>query len=133
MGVALTAGNLWITLARSTIPFSLNHRIIDREVRYEKHPGQDDVCFLSYDDGRQVHVDEAVFRATQLGDHLAKSAWETDLQIRSVNGSQNQITLQPSADFWGMLWVMSAVVLVLTLLAIVAQRAATNNRHAIQH
>lgn len=110
-GAALVAGNLWFTAARSTIPLALDGRVASREVRHEKHPGNDDVCLLHFEDGRTLHVDAAVFAAVSAGQRLHKSAWQ-----RSLDRDGVRVPLDWSADARGM-WPTMGVALV-TLLGV---------------
>jgi len=111
-GAALVAGNLWYTAARSTIPLAIDGRIAAREVRFEKHPGSDDVCLLTLADGRVLQVDAAVFAALDDGQSLHKRAWQ-----HAIERDGQPLPLEWSADAQGMWPTMGVAVLALILLA----------------
>jgi hypothetical protein len=112
LGAALVAGNLWYTAARSTIPLAVDGRIASREIRHEKHPGSDDVCLLTLDDGRVLHVDAEVYAALGDGQSVQKRAWERTL----VHDGQ-PLPLNWSADARGMWPTMGVALVALTVLA----------------
>ncbi len=103
MGALLVVGNLWFTAARSTIPLSIDGRVVACEVRHEKHPGVDDVCLVTLEDGRVLHVDRPLFDSVDEGQVLQKAAWQ-----RSLDCDGNVWPLDWSADARGM-WPAMAV------------------------
>jgi len=112
LGAALVAGNLWYTAARSTIPLAIDGRVASREIRFEKHPGGDDVCLLTLADGRVLHVDAALFTALGDGQSLHKRAWE-----RTLERDRQSLPLAWSADAQGMWRTMSVALVALIVLA----------------
>lgn len=108
--LALAAGNLWVTLARSTIPLAIDGRISDIELRFEKTRGVDDVYLVSVGD-RTIHVDAAVGPKLEVGDHLRKTRWE-----RHLHTDDRTIPLSPSRDFRRMLATMPLVLIAVTVL-----------------
>jgi hypothetical protein len=112
LGAALVAGNLWYTAARSTIPLAIDSRIAVREIRFEKHPGSDDVCLLSLADGRVLHVDAALFAALADGQTLQKRAWQHTLER-----DEQPLPLEWSDDARGMWRTMGVALVALILLA----------------
>jgi hypothetical protein len=43
IGASFAAGNLWIAAARSTIPFELRERVVQKQRLVEKTPGVDEL------------------------------------------------------------------------------------------
>jgi hypothetical protein len=129
MGIALAVSNLWITWSRSTIPWALDTQVVEREVRHEKHPGQDDVCLLKLEDGSVRHIDAEVFHAINEGDRLQKDALKPELLIARPGGDGAVLALKPSADFRGMAPVMGGAVVVMGLLSMLAGQR-TRGDHA---
>ncbi len=120
IAVALAAGNLWFTAARSTIPLALNSKIVELEIRNEKHPGFDDVFFIHLDDGRRLHVDRPVFQSVKVGDLVQKPSFEHVLNIARNGEPLPPVELTPSADHSGMHTVMPLALGVAIALAGVA-------------
>lgn len=116
IGVMLVGGNLYETLRRSTIPLALDGEVTDIELLQEKHPGIDDVHLVHMED-RTLHVDASVAERVTVGDSLHKSAWSTSLVVGS-----NELRLEPSRDFRGMLVVMVIVVLICGFLVLMPRR-----------
>lgn len=108
VGLPLAAGNVWFAAKRSTIPLQLDARVVRKEVRREKHPGEDDVFLLQLSPGRLLQVDEALFRAVNEGAALRKDAWSRRLE---ANG--RTIELGWSCDFRGMLIAMPTLFVIL--------------------
>lgn len=75
---AVLAITAWRTAARrSTIPIALDHVVVEKLVRHEKHPGRDDhhVLVLREQGGadlREIEVDRALFGRLAIGQHLSK-------------------------------------------------------------
>ncbi|MGD9647201.1 MAG: hypothetical protein AB7U73_15930 [Pirellulales bacterium] len=113
LGILLLAGNLWVTAARSTIPLAIDGRVTALEVRHEKHPGADDVCFVTLDNGSVLHVDTEVFRAIQKGEHLHKSVWQ-----RTLDHGDAIVSLDCSADARGMWRVMSVALAAIVVVCV---------------
>lgn len=118
--LVLAAGNLWVTLARSTIPLTLDGRISDIELRFEKTRGVDDVYLVSIGD-RTIHVDAAIGPQLEVGDHLRKDRWE-----RHLHADDGMIPLSPSRDFRRMLAAMPLVAVAVAVLAIGPGRRAAH-------
>ena len=112
-GLACLIGNLWYALDRSTIPRSLDDRVVSRDIGREKHPGEDDVHWLVLQNEGTLHVDRPVWEGVKEGDRITKESWSDHL---IVNGDR-VVRLGPSEDAWGMVWVMSGgLVVVIALL-----------------
>ena len=110
-GIFCILGNLYFTLDRSLILRSLDDRVVASEIGYEKHPGLDDVHWLVLEGGSRIHVDATLPAVIEEGDRLTKEPWSSSLMV-----GNNLHTLEPSADFTGMIPVMSATLLILILL-----------------
>jgi hypothetical protein len=106
--LALCVFNLYVLIHRSLIPVSVDGLVTGTEVRIEKLPGTDDVHIVVID-GRQIHVDPPIEGALLNGERVRKSAFSTRLET-----SEGPLPLRPSTEFWRMLIVMPAM-LVLTL------------------
>ena len=107
VGLVLVLGNFYETLLRSTIPVAMDGTITAVELRREKHPGIDDV-HLVHTGKDTYHVDAAVALHLDTGDAIQKSAWSRSLLV-----DDEEVHLEPSRDFRGMLVVMPVVLLTL--------------------
>lgn len=123
LGLCFAAGNIWVVAARSTIPLALNAEITEMELRYEKHPGKDDVCLLHLNTGRTLHVDAAVYEHLKVGDVVRKPRWSFTLD---VNDDARPLTW--SADFHGMVAAMPAILVVLVATVYFAGREPSCTR-----
>lgn len=112
-GVALALANVWISAARSTIPLELDDRVLAREIRTEKHPGNDDVYLLHLDPSGLTQVDRNVYEAAREDDSLRKGSWSRTLIIGA-----NPFDLEWSTDFRGMVIAMPLTLVVLLLTAV---------------
>lgn len=112
LGLALAAGNLWVTAARTTIPLSLNDTVAAKEVRREKLGGVDDVHLLTLVSGRVLHVDGAVYDAVRVGDAVHKSAWS-----RTLDAAGRAVPLAWSDDAKRMAVAMPAAAVLMAGLA----------------
>lgn len=121
----LAAGNLWITLARSTIPLRLDARVSDIELRFEKNRGVDDVYLVTVGD-RTIHVDTAIGPQLEVGDHLRKDRWE-----RHLHTGDRTIPLSPSRDFRRMLAAMPLVAVAVAVLALLPRFVAPRRRRLV--
>lgn len=128
VALALAAVNLWCTAARSTIPLALNGKILELEIRNEKHPGFDDVFFILLDDGRRLHVDRPVFQSVEVGDLVEKPRFEHVLKISRKGEKLSPVELTPSADHRGMHTVMPIALGVAIALAGIAWWTRTEPR-----
>lgn len=126
--LALCAGNLWFTLARSTIPFELNGKVESVDVLTEKHPGLDDVYLVRIGD-REIQVDEAVARSLRVGDHIRKDSWTWEILNLSDVGTS--IRLTPSKDFWGMGRTMPVVLIAASLVLFTGRKRRTDRAEII--
>jgi len=117
-GVLLGGANVWVAARRSTIPLSLNGRLVEKEQRAEKHPGNDDVYLLYLIPSRRLQVDQPVFENLHEGDTIRKESWSRGL-IR--NGSE--VTLTWSSDCIGLVKAMpmTLVVMLVTAFAVLAE------------
>ncbi|MFO0914735.1 MAG: hypothetical protein U0795_17385 [Pirellulales bacterium] len=115
IGVVLAAGNLWFAAARSLIPLSLDNRIQKTELRWEKHPGVDDVRLIWLDDGRVLQVDLPISEAPAAGVLsegvlVQKTSW-----ARTMRLGGKEMQLDWSADFRGLVKCMPVVLAVLAV------------------
>jgi hypothetical protein len=101
LAAALAGGNLWFTAARSTIPLSLDTKILGHEVRREKHPGRDDVYLLVLAGLGQMQVDREIYDAVAIGETLHKEG-----QSRELLHGDKVLPLDWSRDHRGMLLAM---------------------------
>src|SRR5258708_636684 len=98
---ALAGANTWFTAARSTIPLSLNTRVLGKEVRREKHEGKDDVCLLDLENIGQIQVDREIYDAVAVGETVHKEGLSRELQH-----GDKVLPLHWSRDHQGMLSAM---------------------------
>ena len=117
-GIVLAVSNLWFTAVRSTIPLSIDDRIVSKQKRLEKLPGVDDVYLLTLTQGRTIQVDERVYDFVTESSNVRKVAWAAQLH----SGEQN-LELEWSRDFRRMMVIMPAV-----LVTLVGLYAATMRR-----
>ncbi|MBL9125669.1 MAG: hypothetical protein JNG90_18665 [Planctomycetaceae bacterium] len=132
LALSLAAGNLWFTAARSTIPLELRGMVFDREIRHEKHPGADDVHFIVMDNGRRLHVDQAVYEALNQGDLVEKRRFERQLIVKPVTGTIQGLDLVPSDEHRGMHVVMPVALGVALALALFAWDALARSSRAAE-
>ena len=115
LAFALCTANLFTAALRTTIPRHINGTVTHRAVLHEKHGEIDDVCLLTLDSSRTIHVDHAVFDAVTKGSRLAKARWSRSLVIGARTW---RIPLSP--DLRGMLITMPLILAVLVGLAVSA-------------
>lgn len=109
---ALLAGaNIWFTAARSTIPLDLDTKILGKEVRLEKHEGQDDVCLLDLENIGWVQVDREIYDAVAIGETFHKQRLARELQH-----GDKVLSLHWSRDHQGMLFAMPICLAILAAL-----------------
>lgn len=110
---ALCVSNIWITLARSAIPLSLNDDVAElawhraekeRRAGKERRFGFDNACLVTLASGRVLELDSEVYLPLRIGDHLEKRAWDDALYR---NGKTVQ--LRVSGEAFGMIVFMPAV------------------------
>lgn len=118
IGLVLAAGNLWYAASRSLIPWALDNRVERTELRWEKHPGLDDVHLIWLDNGRELQVDANISTALTEGVRVQKAAWSRAIQVDG-----HTVPLEWSADFWGMVKCMP---LVLVVMAVTGQLLGTS-------
>ena len=117
LAAGFSGANVWFTAARSTIPLALDTTILSKEVRREKHAGQDDVLLLELEGVGQIQVDREIYESVTIGETLKKERNSHELH----HGSQ-LVSLQWSRDHQGMLaampfcWGILAVLLTAALL-----------------
>jgi hypothetical protein len=99
--VVLGLGNIIVTANRSLIPQTIDAEVALLDIKREKHPGIDDVHFVTLSTGETLHVDKAIAEELQVGMPIRKQAWEKEL----VTGDEH-LSLEYSKDFLGMTWVM---------------------------
>ena len=98
--------NLAETFGRSVIPFPLQGKIRNLELRREVIPGVDDMHLLTV--GKRVlQIDAALAGQLQIGDSISKRGWEN-----SLHTPRGRVRLTLSKDFWGMLTVMPCLLVV---------------------
>jgi len=107
-GMALSLGNLVTTAVRTTIPRRLNATVESRTSGREKHPGFDDACLLTLDDGRTIQVEPELFHAVTAGDRLQKDRWDEEMKV-----NDRTLSLRSSADEQGMIRVMPLALVVM--------------------
>lgn len=91
MGLA----NVWVTFARSLIPFEMHGVVEALEVREEKHPGVDDVFILRLAAGSKgVVVDREIAKLFEGGEVIDKNAWSSEISIAGET-----IDIGTSTDF----------------------------------
>ena len=112
--LVLCVGNLTFTFLRSTIPFELDGRVNDIVFITEKHPGLDDIFVITIGD-RDIRVDPDIAREIDVGDHVRKDAWSTEMVI-SEEDSERALGVQPSRDFNRMVVVMPVIALAVAVL-----------------
>lgn len=108
----LGAGGTWEAWRRSTIPLAFDTRVEARVVRFEKHPGSDDVHILRIG-GRDVRVDHAVFEQVPDGARIAKRRWSHVLRV-----DERDVRIAPSGTTRGMAMVTLIVVAFATFLSL---------------
>ncbi|MBX3413254.1 MAG: hypothetical protein KF708_11240 [Pirellulales bacterium] len=96
------------TAIRTTIPRRLDAIVVARTSGREKHPGFDDACLLTLDDGRTIQVEPELFHAVAIGDRLHKERWDEELKI-----NDRTLSLHSSADEQGMLRTMPLALVVM--------------------
>ena len=109
LATLLASVNTWFTAARSTIPLSLDTKVLSKEVRREKHEGKDDVCLLELEGLGQIQVDREIYEAVAVGETLHK-----ERQSRELRHGDKILPLHWSRDHQGML---SAMPICLAILA----------------
>ena len=80
LATILAGVNTWYTAARSTIPLRLDTKVLSKEVRHEKHEGQDDVCLLELEGLGQMQVDHEFYERVTVGETLKKERMSHELQ-----------------------------------------------------
>jgi hypothetical protein len=118
LGIAfvLCIANLSAAALRTTIPRRIDGTVTHKAVLHEKHGYVDDVCLLTLDSSRTIHVDHAVFDTIAVGSRIAKARWSRSLVVGARTW---RIPLSP--DLRGMLLSMPLVLVVLTGLAVLAR------------
>ena len=111
LGLFCVLGNIWVTADRSTMPSAIKGTLAAKEIGREKHPGQDDVHWLVFENGELIHVDGEIWNAVREGDYLKKERWSSELNIDGQT-----LPLKFSPDFTGMLWTMIPAAILLLLL-----------------
>ena len=107
LGLGMAGLNVWVTLARSTIPARLEGTVVGVEVLPEKHPGVDDVWMVTLD-GERFQADRAVAQHLAPGQRVQKAAWSRVLDV-----SGRTVPLSCSADAHGM-WIAMPLLALLT-------------------
>ncbi len=111
LGLLFMAGNLFVTLGRSTILWKLDTTVVAKEIGREKHPGLDDVHWLVIDDGSRLHVDGVVWEQVREGDRLRKDRFSSELLLNDV-----LVPLSVSGEFCGMVVVVGGLLIVVIVL-----------------
>ena len=101
LAAVLAGANTWFTAARSTIPLSLDAKVLSKQVRLEKHEGNDDVCLLELEGLGQIQVDPGIYDAIAVGETLQKERHSHEL-----HHGDKAVQLHWSRDHQGMLTAM---------------------------
>ena len=117
LALIFTTCDAWWAARRSLIPRKLDGTVTGKEVRHEKHPGQDDVCLLKTTDRGWIHVDSAIYSRVSVGDNLTKRLGSRTV---IVNGDSEE--LDWSQDICGMLFALPATMAVAVMLSVLAAR-----------
>jgi hypothetical protein len=96
---AFCLGNLFVTFARSGIPYDLSGRVASIVINSEKDPGIDDVWLVRVDGRDPVHLDTRVAAQLEEGEEVVKRPF--GLTIGRADAVD--VRLSPSRDFWGMI------------------------------
>lgn len=105
VGAILAAGNVWVALSRSTIPYRLDGIAEDKEHWLEKNPGFDDVCVVKLKGGTWITVDRPVYKAIEPGRRVFKERWSRTILI-----DDRPVTVGLSQDTRNMLGLMPVIV-----------------------
>jgi hypothetical protein len=118
MGLVFVLANIWVTASRSLIPRGVEGEVTSMDRRLEKHPGEDDVYLVGWDQGALVQVDRPVFEQVRQGAIIRKDAWSSAMQVDGKS-----VQLQFSRDFFGMVALaLPASVVLLVYSRWIAQR-----------
>ena len=101
LGALLAGANTWITAVRSTIPLTLDAKVVSKEIRREKHEGKDDVCLLELEGLGQIQVDQEIYDAIAVGETLQK-----ERHAHELRHGDKVVQLHWSRDHQGMLAAM---------------------------
>ncbi len=125
LAAVLAGVNTWFTAARSTIPLTLDTKVLSKEVRREKHEGKDDVCLLTLASLGQVQVDREIYDVVAVGEHLKK-----ERQSHELRHGDKVLPLRWSRDHQGMQTAMPICLGILAgLLGSVLSASYLRNRH----
>ena len=111
LGALLAGANTWFTAARSTIPLTLDTKVLSKEIRREKHEGKDDVCLLELAGLGQIQVDQEIYDAVAVGETLQKERYAYELRH-----GDKAVQLHWSRDHQGMLTAMPICLGILAVL-----------------
>lgn len=106
IALLLACENLWSAALRSTIPRALTGAVTNKETRFEKHHGKDDV-YLIWLNGQRYQVDKLVYEAVEVGDQVDKQRFGYVLDVEGKS-----VTLSYSRDAVGLLLAMPVVLLI---------------------
>jgi hypothetical protein len=109
IGLVLAGGNLWSAAVRSTIPLDLNGMVTQKETKFEKHKGKDDVYLLWLDD-QCYQVDRLIYESVEVGSQVDKQRFSNTI---TVDGQT--ISLVYSRDASGMLPAMALLLIILSV------------------
>lgn len=101
LAAVLAGANTWFTAARSTIPLTLDAKVLSKQVRLEKHEGKDDVCLLELEGLGQIQVDQEIYDTVAVGETLQKERYAHELRH-----GDKAVQLHWSRDHQGMLTAM---------------------------
>lgn len=106
----LCLGNLWYTLARSTIPLHLKGEVSDIDVlSYDEDPAND--IYILHIGKAEIQVDKAIAERFSVGSDYEKgigSRCIKELEKMPLR-PQRCRPINPSRDFWGMVLTMPVV------------------------
>ncbi|MCA9187344.1 MAG: hypothetical protein R3E01_35195 [Pirellulaceae bacterium] len=126
LAIFLAVFDAWCAARRSLIPYKLNGEVTAKELRPEKHPGEDDVCLIETTDHGWIHIDSTIYPLVSVGDNVTKKFGSRTLTVN--DGSER---LEWSQDVDGMLVVLpttTAIAVVLTVLAARRRRGSARNQ-----
>jgi len=106
VAAALAVNTTYIVSRRSTVPLALDDTVLKKTIVREHDPGADDVHLLKLSRRGWMHVDQPVYQAVEIGQHLRKEPWS-----RQLKHGERTLVLPRSPDFEGMLWLWPVALL----------------------
>lgn len=127
LGFALAVFNMWCAAKRSLIPISVRGRVASKEIKFEKHPGRDDVCLLHLTSGEVLHIDSRVFEEIAEQGVIQKDAWKAELI-----SNEKIIRLWWSNDSIGMFRAMPLIMFALVMTAVIVKKLSDSDGRRTQ-